>query len=310
MRTAFGRNAVFYRNDFFVGATCRLQINFMKSGNGESMAKYLSIALLVALTCPLWAQASKEGQVTMTELHFNVQSIETSEKFWLTLGGKTDAMGSLDIVTFPGVEIFLKAASTPPLPSAGSIVNHVGFQVPNLMEAMTAWKTAGLKTMPGQKPGQGYVFTPDDLMRVEIAEEPSLKVPIAFHHIHFLVGKSEADADQVTEIKAWYVRMFDARPGKRGSFEAADLPGANLTFSQSPTPVVGTKGRVLDHIGFEVVGLRTLCEKLEAQGVRSSVPCHVLAPGGVAFFTDPWGTYIQLSDARDHSPSISPAGKT
>jgi hypothetical protein len=33
-------------------------------------------------------------------------------------------------------------------------------------------------------------------------------------------------------MKVWYVRVFDAKPGKRGNFEAADMPGVNLTFDQ------------------------------------------------------------------------------
>ena len=88
-----------------------------------------------------------------------------------------------------------------------------------------------------------------------------MDVPIANHHIHFYTSS-------VDDTKAWYVKMFGAKPGKRGPFEAADLPGVNLTFSQAAGAVAGTKGRALDHIGFEVKDLEAFCKKLEAAGVK------------------------------------------
>ena len=84
----------------------------------------------------------------------------------------------------------------------------------------------------------------------------------------------------------------------RGSFEAADLPGVNLTFSPSSTPSEGTKGRSLDHIGFEVDDLKNFCQRLESQGVKFDRPYREI-PGlgiGVAFLTDPFGTYIELTE--------------
>jgi catechol 2,3-dioxygenase-like lactoylglutathione lyase family enzyme len=129
---------------------------------------------------------------------------------------------------------------------------------------------------------------------VELFENKALTMPIALHHIHFA-------SQQVDEMKAWYVKMFNARPGKRGSFEAADLPGVNLTWSPSPDPVGGTAGRALDHIGFEVRDLENYCKKLEAMGVTFSRPYTKVASLNIAiaFFTDPFGTYIELTEGLD-----------
>ena len=43
--------------------------------------------------------------------------------------------------------------------------------------------------------------------------------------------------------------------------EAGDLPGVNLSFSGTRTPVVATKGRSLDHIGFDVRNLEAFTKK-------------------------------------------------
>jgi catechol 2,3-dioxygenase-like lactoylglutathione lyase family enzyme len=84
----------------------------------------------------------------------------------------------------------------------------------------------------------------------------------------------------------------------RGSFEAADLPGVNLTSSPSADPLDGTQGRSLDHIGFEVRGLEAFCERLEAQGITFDRPYREIESLGIAiaFFTDPFGTYIELTE--------------
>jgi glyoxalase/bleomycin resistance protein/dioxygenase superfamily protein len=74
-------------------------------------------------------------------------------------------------------------------------------------------------------------------------------------------------------------------------------PGANLTYGENDKKQATTKGRALDHIGFEVANLDFYATKLQAQGVDFDVAPRI-APNGttkVAFLTDPWGTYIELT---------------
>jgi catechol 2,3-dioxygenase-like lactoylglutathione lyase family enzyme len=84
----------------------------------------------------------------------------------------------------------------------------------------------------------------------------------------------------------------------RGPFQAADLPGVNLTFSLAPGAVAPTKGRALDHIGFEVKDLAEFCKKMEAAGVKFDLPYKNIPSLGlsIAFLTDPWGTNIELTE--------------
>ena len=57
----------------------------------------------------------------------------------------------------------------------------------------------------------------------------------------------------------------------------------------------------MDHIGFEVRNLEAFCAKLEAAGVKLDVPYRKVASLGIglAFLTDPWGTYIELTEGLD-----------
>jgi catechol 2,3-dioxygenase-like lactoylglutathione lyase family enzyme len=99
-------------------------------------------------------------------------------------------------------------------------------------------------------------------------------------------------------MRAWYEKVFGAKPRQaRGAFLVADLPGVALNFSPSPDPVIGTSGRSLEHIGFEVKDLEAFCKKLEAAGIEFDRPYGKLPSGfGLAFLTDPWGTYIELTE--------------
>jgi catechol 2,3-dioxygenase-like lactoylglutathione lyase family enzyme len=260
----------------------------------------LGLAMLIPASAS-WAQVAKpnDAGVSMGHVHFLVPDVEAAKTFWTAMGGVPGKLGPNDVFKFPGVLILVRKGDGT-TPTVGSVVGHIGFHVPDTTAALARWKTAGLKTEVGQNPGQGFVWTPDNLLRVEILEDKTQTVPIAFHHVHFYIAET-AGSSNVLEMQSWYAKMFGAKPGKRGQFDAADIPGANLTFTKSDTPTVPTKGRMLDHIGFEIVGLEAFCKKAEANGLKLDMPYTKRPDLGIAlaFITDPWGTYIELNEGLD-----------
>ena len=256
--------------------------------------------------------AAKDGPVVYGHHHLNVTSIDEHKKFWTQLGGTPIKIGAApnEIVRFPNVLVFLRQQA----PTGGtktSTVNHVGFSVPNLRQTVDKVKAAGypIVTRAELPPEQevkddlayightksfiAFVMGPDNT-KVELVGVPGQALSIALHHIHF-------NTQQVDEMKAWYAKVLNAKPGMRGNFQAADLPGVNLTFSPSPEPVVGTQGRALDHIGFEVRDLEAFCKRLEAMGIKLERPYakNAALNIGLAFIRDPWGTYIELTEGLD-----------
>ena len=138
-----------------------------------------------------------------------------------------------------------------------------------------------------------FALGPDDV-KVELLENKQQTVPITLHHIHFF-------GQQNAEMRAWYAKVFGAKPREAPNFLVADLPGVALNFSASPTPVVGTKGRAVDHIGFEVKNLEAFCKRLEEMGIKLDTPYRNVPAVGLAlaFITDPWGTSIELNEGLD-----------
>jgi catechol 2,3-dioxygenase-like lactoylglutathione lyase family enzyme len=278
--------------------------------------KLTTIALglfLLVTASPSSAQlhAAKDAPVAYGHHHINATSIAEHKKFFVdTLGGVPITLAGREIVKFPNVLVFIREQS-PKGGTRGTSVNHLGFSVPNIRQTVDKLKANGYKmvtreeatpnwqvkddvgTMPGRDGAIAFVIGPDDL-KVEIFESREQKTPAALHHVHFF-------GPQNAEMQAWYVKVFGAKaapPG--GNFPSATLPGVALNFSPSPTPVVGIQGRVVDHIGFEIDNLAEFLKKVEAMGIK---PVNVRQVPelnvSIGFITDPWGTYIELTEGLD-----------
>ena len=86
--------------------------------------------------------------------------------------------------------------------------------------------------------------------------------------------------------------------------ESDDLPGVNLSFGGSRTATLPTKGHSIDHIGFEVANLEAFVASLDARGIKLDAPIREV-PGTTvktAFLTDPYGTYIELTQGLAPKP--------
>ena len=231
----------------------------------------------------------------MGHIHLNVHDVAVQKEFWVKHMGATALMlGNNDVMKFPGAFVFLKKAD-PIGGSEESVVQHFGFKVKDFPGYKKRMRDAGFAVEENPNGVAAYVMGPDKV-KVELIEDKTLAVPIVNHHIHFYTKN-------LAETKAWYVKTFDAVGGMRGKFEAADLPGVNLTFSaaEAPAAALPTKGRAIDHIGFEVKNLEAFCKKLEVGGIKFDVPFRKVPALGlsIAFFTDPFGTYVELTEGLD-----------
>jgi catechol 2,3-dioxygenase-like lactoylglutathione lyase family enzyme len=271
-----------------------------------------TLLVLSASTASAQLTAAVEGPIVYGHHHLNTTNMAAQKKFFVdTLGGRLMTIGTnnTEIVEFPNVLIFFRTTQAPTGGTRGTTVNHIGFSVPNLRQMVDTIKASGFQMItnteatpdrvvkddiagPAQPGGASIAFVqgPDDL-KVEFVEVAQQTMPIALHHVHFFNPKN-------TEMQAWYAKTFGATPRTGGAFPQAILPGVALNFSPSAAPVVGTQGRALDHIGFEVKNLEAFCKKLEADGITLTTPYRQVPALGIAiaFFTDPWGTYIELTE--------------
>ena len=278
---------------------------------GRTLVCTLAV-LLLGSTPPVSAQLAppNEAGVSMGHLHYHVRDVAANERFWVSLGGEASRFGETTVVKFPDVLVFLTEGESSG-GTEGSVVNHMAFRVRSLDDV----EAAGFEfTRSASGSGVTSIYTPEgerielfdnsatnltftldegvDDPRANRHNEP-IAVPIIAHHIHlYLPAGAEED-----EAQAWYAEMFGGSPGMRWRYTATDLPGINFNFSARDEATVPTRGRMLDHVGFEVVNLEAFCRTLETKGVVFDVPYRTGAQGiGSAFLTDPWGTYIELTE--------------
>src|ERR1700683_1983465 len=239
--------------------------------------------LTVLLFMPAVARAqilvAGEGPVVYGHRHLNTTNMDAQKKFFAdTLGGRVAKIGSGDrqqeIIEFPNVLIFFRPMQAPTGGSIGTTVNHIGFSVPDLRPVVAKIKANGFKMITADSVAANVKVTDDiataspttniafvlgpEEVKVELVEVKSQKAPIQLHHIHFF-GQAN------TEMQAWYAKTFGATmiPANPGAtFVQDQLPGVFLNFTPSPTPTVGTTGRAIDHIGFEVKNLEAFTQKL------------------------------------------------
>src|SRR5207248_1632898 len=102
----------------------------------------------------------------------------------------------------------------------------------------------------------------------------------------------------ISQSQAWYGRIFGAKAAVRNNAPVADIPGTQLRLNKADKAQLTTKGRVLDHIGFDIKDLQGFIKKLEANGIKLDRPYAKNEQTGaaLAFITDPWGTYIELNE--------------
>ena len=285
------------------------------SGILRTIALFL-LALTFAPRANAQLVAGADAPIIYGHHHLNVTSVEAHKKFWVdTLGGTAMKFGAagVDVIKFPDVFLFLREQA-PTGPSRGTTLDHIGFAVPDVPKTTAKVVANGFGLTVGREPGPGEISNPPtagnygrfsylvgpDGVKVELVTGDATKnpPPVAHHHVHF-VNK------QFVEMQQWYMKALDAtlRPGQTDFFIGADLPGVGYMlnfFSWLPSEnLVGTKGRVIDHVGFEVRNLEQFVQKLQGKGIKLTEAYRKvpeLGNLGTVLITDPWGTSIELTE--------------
>jgi catechol 2,3-dioxygenase-like lactoylglutathione lyase family enzyme len=243
---------------------------------------------------PLRAQLGPPNStgVSIGHVQLTVRDPEQHKKLWGLLGAVVTHSGSLELLRFPGIYIVLTPGETTE-GSEGSTVNHFGFAVKNVDDIHARLGAAGLPTVQELTNPKRWVTMFPDKIKIEFTEDPALSVPIVGHHLHL-----STTAANMETLRTWYVKTFGGIAETRRGFSSAVFNGGEINFLPANAPQASTKGRALDHIGFEVQGLDAFCKKLQAAGIMFETPYREVPQYGlkVAFITDPDGTRIELTE--------------
>jgi len=245
-----------------------------------------AVCLLTPLTAFAQLTTPNDGGIAIGHIHLLSKDREAQKKIWIeAFGAQVTKTGTLELLRLPGVYIIINQAD-PTGGSVGSTADHVGFSVKSLDDIKA--KLAALK-IDVQGP---FVAMPDGL-RLELLEDKTQTLPVVMHHIHLTTPNGEI-------LRQWYVKTFGATVGSRRNLPAAMFNGNEVDFlpSSGTTLPVATKGRAIDHIGFEVKDLENYAKKLQASGVTIEAPYRDMPNLGlkIASIVDPAGTRIELTE--------------
>jgi catechol 2,3-dioxygenase-like lactoylglutathione lyase family enzyme len=245
--------------------------------------RYLTISILFVLAAPLLAQLPPPNAagVTAGHMHMMVRDPEAHKKIWVeALGAQVVNAGTLELLKLPGIFLVLGKAE-PAEGSEGSSVDHFAFRAKDLGATKAKLTAAGVPIV--REDAREIVAMFPDKIKVEFYAAPMINAPLEHYHVHFFTSDPDA-------LRAWYAKHFGA--------STTGVPGIDFSFRKTDKPQAATKGRSLDHIGFEVKGLEAFTKKLEAEGVTFDSPFRDVPRIGlkIAFVLDPAGTRIELTE--------------
>ncbi len=256
-----------------------------------TVAILLFASTLAAGTAAAQPAPYNELGITMGHWHIISKDAEANKKVFLGMGGKLFMPGGAPLMMFPGIYINLTLGKEKgDGGTQSSVVNHVGFIVDNVQARTAQWKAAGVAVLPGNngRLDQAFVETPDGV-RMEILEDKTQAMPIRHEHVHLFLPEAE-----IPKAVAWYAATFGGKAGVRNNAPVVDVPGGQIRFAKADKAQVPTRGRVLDHIGFDVKDVRAAAARLETLGIKLDEPIRKGSVNTVTYITDPWGTRIEL----------------
>lgn len=249
--------------------------------------------------------APNAAGVTAGHLHFVVPDADAMTKAWVDQFGAVQVQSSnLKPLKIPGIYVVVSGArggrggdqpAAKPAGTRGSVVDHIGFEVRDWDAFKAKAQAANMPWQEVTAGTQAFLTMPDDVT-VEIMGNKDLKVPVQFHHIHLAVK----DAAAAKEAQEWYMKEFGGTAGSRRNLPAAMFPVGEVDFLPArggavPAP---TKGRALDHIGFDVADEDAAFKKFADDGVMVNMASRDMSKQlglKIGFVTDPYGTYIEVT---------------
>jgi catechol 2,3-dioxygenase-like lactoylglutathione lyase family enzyme len=232
-----------------------------------------SAIIVTACSIPVSAQTGFANMIDHVHLAAP-DPIKAVEWYRKNLGGQPTTEGT-DRLMFGDTRVIFQR-NEKPTPSAGSVVDHIGFSVKDVDAAMKAMEADGAKIEgPARElPGLvkvGFVVDPFGT-RLEIVQDPA---KLGLHHIHLRGVDPSA-------TMAWYVDKFGGTVGKlKNILEGINYGGIwVLAAKGEATP---SAGHSIDHIGFRPQNVDNAVAALKAKNVKvTTEPRPLTLPSGVS----------------------------
>jgi catechol 2,3-dioxygenase-like lactoylglutathione lyase family enzyme len=241
----------------------------------RSALRIITAATLIVLAYAAPAFAQNGFANVVDHLHLAAPDpIKAVEWYRKNLGGQPTTEGT-DRLMFGNTRVIFQR-NEKPIPSAGSVVDHIGFSVSDVDAAMKMMEADGAKIEGPARDVAGLFklgFLVDPFgTRLEIVQDSS---KLGLHHIHLRGPDPNASL-------AWYVDKFGGTIGKfKDRIDGINYGGVWLLATNGEaTP---SAGHAIDHIGFRPLNVDTAVAALKTKNVKvTTEPRPLTLPSGVS----------------------------
>jgi len=251
-------------------------------------AGWMGVLGLAAVPSPASAQAAFAGIVD--HVHIAAPDPAKAVEWYATYFGGEKTPEGPDRVIFGDTRLIVQKRE--PTPSAGSVLNDIGFSVDDLTAAMRLFEALGVTIVQPARdlPGLYRSAIVEDPWgsRVEIVQDSQKR---GLHHVHL-------QAPDPAATLGWFADKFGQPIGKlKGQLDGINYRGVWLLAQRgdsTPSP-----GHSIDHIGFRPLNVDTAVLGLKAKNVTVvTEPRPLTLPSGtsmrLAFIEGPDGVRIEL----------------
>ena len=236
----------------------------------------LAVASAIALLACATRASAQSGFANMVDhIHLAApEPVKAVEWYRKNLGGQPTKEGP-DRLMFGDTRVIFQR-NEKPVPSAGSVVDHIGFSVKDVDAAMKAMEADGAKIEGPARdvPGLfklGFVVDPFGT-RLEIVQDSA---KLGLHHVHLRGPDPNASL-------AWYIDKFGGSLSKlKDRIDGINYGGVWMLATKgdaTPSP-----GHAVDHIGFRPLNVDNAVTALKAKNVKvTTEPRPLTLPSGVS----------------------------
>lgn len=223
-------------------------------------------------------------------LHLASNDAEASARWYARhLGGRYRATGDYQLALFEN-SFLIWYQSDDVAPSIGGVLDHFGFSVPSIDSVLEAMVTDGAELLQ-----QPRAVGPEELRiafvndpwgtKVELLEDEELLGP---HHVHLLVTDIEEHREWLRQRLGGTAESFkNLLPGLR-------FDGLWILYRQGEPGLGQSKGRAIDHLGFQVEDTEGATRALTDSGANLDGIPRDIGDLRVAFVTDGLGVRYEL----------------
>jgi catechol 2,3-dioxygenase-like lactoylglutathione lyase family enzyme len=235
----------------------------------------LVLAALAAITfAPAAPRAADD--LSFDHISFSVPDPAKAAAWYVnTLGANPDGTAG---VTFGSIRFRFRQAAAA-APSAGSVIDHLGFTVTSLAAKVAEWRAAGLAPIasPPNSGGLKATWFEDPWgIRLEVLQDDHA----GLHHVHLLA------TDRAATVKWLTTSLGGTRVDGPGleMLKFGALSVAVLEVAQAP---VGSASSVIDHLGWTTASVDEAAAVLKQGGVKFTIEPRTTGTLKMAFIEGP-----------------------